>query len=181
MNKVQKGYLEKNILLIEGEVDEEMIKYVEKAISTLYLKGSPEITILITSNGGSVGNSLVIVDILSLYPGKKTAIVLRFARSMAAIILQVCDERKAMTHSKIRIHYVGRRIGLDIIRDRNKLENVVNDLEKDQEKLDKILVQTTKKSALEIHKECEKDKDMTVDEAIAFGLLDGIHQGPLPK
>lgn len=182
MNDVQKGYLEKNILLLKGEVMGEMVKYVEEAIGTLYLKGSPDIIIMIWSGGGSVDAGLDIVDILSLYPGKKTAIVLGYARSMAAIILQVCDERKATTHSTILIHHINtRRVGLDVLRDQMKSESLLKDLEKDQEKLYKILTLKTEKSVQEIREECEKEKDMTVDEAIAFGLLDGVYQGPLPK
>lgn len=182
MNDTEKGFLEKNFILIKGEVNNDMFKYVKEAFAVLYLKGSPDITLLISSEGGSVDAGLDIIDVLSLYPGKKTAIVSGCAISMAAVILQVCDERKATSHSEILIHHINRRnIGLDVLRDTKKLQGLLESMEKTQEKLYKIVAEKTKKSIKEISEECEKNKGMTVDQAIAFGLLDEVFQGPLPK
>jgi ATP-dependent Clp protease protease subunit len=182
MNDVPKGYLRKNILIIKDDINDESVEYVKEAFSMLYLKGSPNITILISSEGGSVDAGLDIVDILSLYPGKKTAIVIGCASSMAAVILQVCDERKATPHSSILIHHINRRrIGLDVLRDKKKTDALLKSMEKSQERLYKILAKKTGRNVKEIRVECEKNRHMTVDEAIAFGLLDGVYQGPLPK
>ena len=45
-------------------------------------------------------------DMLKYYKGKKTGIVVGFAMSMAAILLQTCDERKAYRHAGILIHHI---------------------------------------------------------------------------
>lgn len=167
---------------MKGDINVSLIEYIEEAISLLYLKGSPDITILITSGGGSVDVSLDIIDILSLYPGKKTAIVLGQAASMAAVILQVCDVRKATTYAGILIHHINRRqVGLDTLRDQKKRDDLLNGMEKNQDKIYKILSERTKRSVQEIRVECEKERHMSVEEAKEFGLIDEVHQGPLPK
>ena len=181
MNDIQKSYLEKNIIVIKGDINGITVLYIEEALSMLYVKKSPDIFILISSAGGSVEAGLDIVDLLSLYPGKKTAIVTKEARSMAAVIIQVCDERRATPHSTIMIHHIRRRITLDVLRDKKKRSAFLNEMEKTQEKIYKILAQKTKKQIKDISGECKKERNMTVNEAIEFGLIDMIQTASLPK
>src|SRR5258706_13842770 len=106
LNELHRQLLDKNIIEIAGEVDADMIMYVREAMLRLIAKGNPDITVLINSNGGSVTCGLDIYDVLKYYTGKKTGIVQRFAKSMAAVILQACERRQTMRHSIIHIHHV---------------------------------------------------------------------------
>ncbi|MFA5652167.1 MAG: ATP-dependent Clp protease proteolytic subunit [Candidatus Paceibacterota bacterium] len=180
--KVSEKFLEKNILLIDGDINGAKFLYVKNAFANLYARGSPDITIVISSNGGDVLPGLDVFDILKLYPGKKTGLVLSGARSMAAVILQACDVRKACDHADIMIHHISRKeVTLDILRDSKRTDQMREEMEKSQAKLYDILANKTKKSIEDIRKECEKEKFMNPKEAIAFGLLDEIWEGPLPK
>ncbi len=175
------SYLNKGILIIRDRVDEKMAKFVSEALDVLRLAGSPNITILISSIGGDIDAGSDIIDLLSLYPGKKTAVVVGQAASMAAIILQCCDKRMATQHSKILIHHASCKIELDTIRDPKKMEDFRVRLEKYEKIMDEILIKRSKRTAEEIDTQCKKNQFMSAEEAIAFGLLDGVYDKHLPK
>ena len=177
----EEGFLKKNIITIIGDICASKLNYIENAIAQLYLKGCPDIYVLISSPGGNVQDGLIIYDLLSLYPGKKTAIVYDRANSTASVILQACDERFATLHSKVLIHNLRCHIKLDVLRDEKKLKDEIQEAEKLQFRITEIYVKKTKKSVEEVCEQLAKDKRMTVEEAIAFGLLDGIWDKPLPK
>jgi ATP-dependent Clp protease protease subunit len=175
LDNVQLDLLERNTIYIGGEVDVDMIVYVREAILRLTAKGSPDITLLITSEGGSVDIGLDIYDILEGYSGKKTAIVFGYAHSMAAIILQACQKRIAKRHARILLHHISKtQISLDALRDQKKTKDIRAELEKSQKLLYKILVDRTKHSVEEIKAVCAKDQSMSANEALAFGLIDEI-------
>ena len=168
MNPLQLELLEKNILEITGgiEANEKMFFYVEEAILRLTAKGSPEIEIYIRSPGGSVFTALNIYDILRYYKGKKTGIVVGYAASMAAIILQACDVRKAYRYSEILIHHIATdNVSLDIMRSKEGMARLKLRLEKSQEGQYLILSQRTGKTISEIRKECAKNKGMDPERA----------------
>jgi len=174
--------LEKNIISIDGEVNGEMVGYVRRSIGSFYTKGSPDILILIDSNGGSVSAGLDIYDMLSLYPGEKTAVVVSAAYSMAAVILQGCSKRMATKHAWILVHNINSRsVKLDVLRDEKKLADLCRTMEKDQEKLYNIIEKRTGKPRDVVLAAFAKDEPMTTDDALLFGLLDGIWDKPLPK
>jgi len=167
--------LEKNQLLLMGEVDKRMFEYVYEATQLLIAKGSPEIEISITSNGGSVDFGLDIYDLLRLYTGSKVITIISIAASMGAIIVQACNKRKVAQHAKVLIHYVSRRnINLSQLKDPEELGKIIKDLEGSQNRLEAILVEKTKKPVDIIQAECKKDHPMTAEEALAFGLVDEI-------
>ena len=175
INKLQEGLLDKNIIDLRDEISGDMAEYVREAILYLTIKESPPITIYITSGGGHVNAGLAIYDFLRLYPGQKTGIVAGFAKSMATIILQACDKRQCMLHSNLLIHHIQRNdVSLDDLRSPEKLKEVRDDLEKSQERLYEILCKKTGQSREKIKEVCEKDIDMTSEEAFDFGLIDEI-------
>ncbi len=175
LSDVQRGLLEKNTVDLQGEVDEQMVRYVREALLRLTVKGSPPITVFITSGGGSAGIGLDIYDDLMMYSGKKVGLVGGFARSMAAVILQACDLRLAMRNARLLIHHVSRReVSLDVLRNAKKVEKLRQDVERRQSSIDRILAQRTGKTVLAIRKQCEKDEDMRSEEALRFHLIDKI-------
>lgn len=167
--------LEKNQLLFAGEVDRKMFEYAHEAILLLVAKGSPDITISITTNGGSVDFGLDVYDLLRLYTGKKTVTVYSIAASMGAIIIQACERRIVARHASILIHYVSRRnTSLSQLKDPDELKKIIDDLQQSQDRLETILTDKTGQPVDVIQAECKKDRRMTAEEALAFGLVDEI-------
>ncbi|MFA7169922.1 MAG: ATP-dependent Clp protease proteolytic subunit [Candidatus Paceibacterota bacterium] len=173
---MQKGLLEKNILEITDEkINAETFYHVCESVFALIAKGSPDIEIIITSGGGSVEPGLAIYDLLRLYKGKKTGIVVGYAHSMAAIILQACEVRKACKHAELLIHNIRRNdVSLDVLRDSEKLSKLREEMEKDQKKHYEILSERTGRSIEEICRKCEEEIKLDANEAKEFGLIDEI-------
>lgn len=175
LTETERKLLERRILLIEGEVNGVMVDCVYESLLLLEGEGSPDVEIRIFSPGGSVRAGLDIYDALKRYRGKKTGVVYAYARSMGAIILQVCDERICLPHASILIHHVNTKsVSLDVLDDQRRLKKLRDDMWKDQKALYHILAARTGKSEPEIRRVCKKDQDMTAEEALKFGLIDRI-------
>lgn len=175
LSPVQTGLLGINRIDLYGEVEKDLAQYVRDALMILSTKGSPDIDVIISSNGGNVDYGLDIYDMLKFYEGEKCATVVGYARSMGAIVLQACTRRFVVPHARILIHHINRKsISLDQLRNQEKLQEVLKEMELNQAKLYKILASRTGKSLETIKKVCEEDRDMSAEEAKEFGLVDEV-------
>ncbi len=167
--------LRENIINIKAEVNPAMASYIRDAITILTTRSSPPCKLMITSGGGDVNVGLHIYDMIACYPSPVVGLVLGYACSMAAVILQACTRRLCLPHSRILIHHISRRnVNLDVMRSKRKLANVLEIMERDQKHLYRILAERSRKSISEIRKACARDEDMDAEEALAFGLIDEI-------
>lgn len=163
------------IIYIDGEVNSEMLDNVCGALDDLKQEGSPDIEVIISSSGGYVEPGLDIVDKLSCYRGKKTAKVTRTAGSMAAIILQACDRRLCADNATIFVHNLYmENVGLDELRDRRQLKKLVKEMEKDQEKMNRLVMKRTGMSRQKVVKIFKKKPTFSAKEALELGLIDQI-------
>jgi len=172
---LQLALLEKGIINLQGEVDEDMFIYVRACLVALVVKDNPPIRIEIMSPGGSVTFGLIIYDLLRLYPGKKTGVVIGLARSIALIILQACDKRTSTRNSFVLFHHVARsNIDLGNLEDNKQLKKIMEEMRADQKKIYLILEKKTKKSRGVIVALCKEDRELSAQEALKFGLIDQI-------
>ena len=168
-------------IAIEGEITNDKVKEFGKEIAKLKDEGCPDIIVLISSKGGEVESGFDIYDLLRLYPGKKTGIVWRYAKSMASFILQACDERYVTPHSRILIHHISRtHVSLDILRNPKRIKEVVTDLERLQSMMYKVYASRTGKTVGQIRQACTKEEDLYPVQAKEFGLIDGVWTKSLP-
>lgn len=175
MNDTQKRFLDARMILISGEVDSAMARYVEEAIGHFSTLGNPDVDVIIQTNGGDVDIGLHIFDAIDTYRGRTRGVVASFARSMGAVILQACTTREAGKHAKILVHHVSRKnVSLDTLTDPQKLADLAANMARTQEKMYLILEAATGRSREEIIAACLPDADMTADEALVFGLIGKI-------
>jgi ATP-dependent Clp protease, protease subunit len=176
LSKVQNDLLKKGIIDLAGDVNDDMAYYVREAIIRLLARNNPpDIEVKITSGGGDVVLGLDIYDMIRTYPGKKIGKVMSHAKSMAVVLLQACDERVAFRHSHILIHHISRKsVNLDQLRSKKKMHEIRKESERDQDRINEILSHRTGKSKEIIRKKCEKEVDMTTEEALKLGLIDKI-------
>ncbi len=179
MKKSTNTLIKNRIIGIDGEINGSVVKYIKECFSKLVIAGSPDIAVIISSNGGSVKAGLDVYDLLRLYPGKKIGLVVGNARSMASIILQACDTRYATLHADIMIHHIRKEISLKTLTDENELKKLIKNLESDQAEIFAILSKRTGKSVAEVEKLSIEEKDMSVANAKAFGLIDDIWIKPI--
>jgi len=168
--------LNKGIIDIATDnIDGEAAIYVRQSLHILTTMDTPDITLIITSDGGEVEAGLAIYDMIRLYPGKVTGRVVGYARSMAVIILQACDVRECTQHSLIKIHNILRdKVSLSSLRSKHKLDKLYKDMECRQASLYRVLSQRSGQSISSVRKACGKEENWTAAEALRFGLIDKI-------
>lgn len=181
MDEIRHKLLAKGIVDLAGEVDESMALYVREAIMILTANDQPDITIMITSNGGNVAVGLCIYDMLQNYSGEKTGIVNGFCRSMTTVILQACDHRQAMTHARIKIHDVVvdvEKLKTSIILDKKILHDfttkMVDGVKYDLKVINGIYSRRSGQPLKAVSRLSKENRDLTAKEALAFGLIDQI-------
>jgi ATP-dependent Clp protease protease subunit len=175
MPKNKKKLLKKNIIDINGSIDADMAVYIRECTSYLRMHDNPDIEIRITSNGGTNSISLQIYDMLATYSGKTTGVVDGFARSGAVTILQGCTLRKSLFHSFILIHDpIISEVPLNKLEKPEKVQEMIKKSTPGRDRMYAVLSRRSKQSIEKICEQCALDKDMTAEEALAFGLIDEI-------
>ncbi|MEI7480646.1 MAG: ATP-dependent Clp protease proteolytic subunit [bacterium] len=182
MNDNAKEMFNKGIVLITGKTSHETVGYLEEVLSIIVTKMTPpyaDLTLVIASNGG--GCVLEIYDLLNLFPCKITGIVVGVARSSASIALQACDVRLATPNARILIHHGSTGdINIDCLLNKEKRKIFLKETKDRAERFYDIYTKRSKVSRDKIVKLCYEDRDLYPEDAIKFGLLDGIWNKPLP-
>ena len=175
LDELQAKLLARRIIAIEDEIDAHMAGYVREVLLRLVADGNPPAIVIISSHGGNVEFGMAIYDMIRAYPGETTGVVVGYAKSMAAVILQACDRRVSLHNSKILIHnIILRSVSLDTLRDQERLERLIRETEKDQQVHYEIFAERTGKPVGEIRAQCQKDANMDAAEALSFNLIDEI-------
>ena len=132
------------------------------------------IRIYINSPGGSVIDGLAIIDTINFIKSPVYTICVGLAASMGSFLLAsgTKGKRYALPNSEIMIHQplVGRN-GYD---QETNIQILAQHLAKTRNKLEEIYSLNTGKSQEQIHQDCERDKYMTAEEALEYGLIDNI-------
>lgn len=175
--------LKQGFLFLHGEVDESMAEYVRDSLVVLTREPPKEgvLTVRIGSQGGDVQAGLEIHDLFMLYAMETgvriEGLVVGQACSAAAMfLLQGCTIRYASENCRIMCHNA---LAIDIITEHD-LKSVgwhirmLRELETIKAQAIKILTRRTKKTEREILKLLARGQFLTAQEALAFGLLDGV-------
>ncbi len=163
-------------VLIISEINEDTYKSFFEHMLSLETAGSPDIELRINSEGGSATYGLIMYDIIRLYKGKVTGVVVGQATSMASLILQACTVRKISQHSWVHIH-TAQTINpvsfTDIINPRKvkKLQATLKDYTDRAVDIYMLRAKVTRKRMAEA---MVKDEAMTPREALRLGLVDEI-------
>lgn len=172
--------VERGIIPILGRITTEKLEIMDICLASFFMRNIRKIFVMIYSSGGDGDVGFEIHDLLKLYPGEVVGIVAGRAMSAATDILQGCDKRYATPNSRILIHNGSHDIKADFLFDDDKLKEFLEEKRRFKDRSFRLLAQATKKSIDEIAAECKRDKPMDVEQAIAFGLLDGVWDKKLP-
>lgn len=134
-----------------------------------------EIFLYINSPGGSITDGMAIVDTMNYIKCPVSTICVGMAASMGAVLL-ACGEkgkRFALPNAEILIHQplIG---GNGISGQATEIKIHADHMVRTREKLNKILSERTGQSLETIEKDTERDNYMTAEEALKYGLIDGI-------
>ena len=134
-----------------------------------------EIALYINSPGGSITDGMAIVDTINYIKCPVTTICVGMAASMGAVLLAsgAKGKRFATPNSEILIHQP-LIAGGGLSGQTTEIKIHADHMVKTREKLNKLLSERTGQSLETIEKDTERDNYMTAEEALKYGLIDGI-------
>ncbi len=133
-----------------------------------------DIHLYINSPGGSISAGLAIYDTMQYIRSNVATICIGMAASMAAVLLAGGEKgkRMALPHSRIMIHQpLGGTQG-----QATDIEIYTREMVRIRESLYGILATHTGKTVEQITADSDRDNYMSPDEAVAYGLIDGMFQ-----
>jgi len=175
--KCQRSLLEKRILVLADDVEENTIAELRVLLLTLANQSKEEITLYIDSSGGTNYAGGLFCDLIRTCGAPVKGIVNGKCMSAAVPILQACHKRLATRNSIFLLHRGSG--GLSIPRGNEKemrevnqqfLENLIKHWK--QEIAD--LAERTGKTFEEVEEKCRQERIMSAEEAKEFGLIDEV-------
>ena len=173
--------LENRIVFMIGEINYRMA--TEVIMKMLYLdnlKRGVEISLYINSPGGSVDDTMAIYDTMRFIGSPVATYCIGRAQSGAAIILAAGTKgrRHALPHAKVMLHQPWGGVTGQAEDIRIQAEEIL----RAKRTINEILSKHTGLTPDKIAEETERDKYMTAEEALKYGLIDDVLQeGDLDK
>lgn len=174
-DKIDHALLDSRRLFLSDAVDNETANALIKRLWFLEISnpGKP-ILLVINSPGGSVDSGFAIWDQVKLITSPVTTLITGLAASMGSV-LSLCaapKRRFATANARIMIHQP--MIAGVIKGQATDLEIQAKEMLKTRNQLIDLYVTATGKNAETIERAIDRDTWMTAQEALDFGLLDGI-------
>ena len=134
-----------------------------------------EIYLYINSPGGSITDGMAIVDTINYIKCPVTTICVGLAASMGAVLLACGTKGKrfATPNAEILIHQP-LIAGGGLSGQTTEIKIHADHMVKTRDKLNKLLSEKTGQSLEVIERDTERDNYMTAEEALKYGLIDGI-------
>lgn len=165
--------LKERIIFVTGEINDQMADIIVAQLLFLEFEDpEKDIQLYINSPGGSVTAGLAIYDTMKYIKPDVSTIVIGQAASMGAILLTAGakGKRYSLPNANILIHQpLGGAQG-----QATEIRIVAEQILKIRERLNQILVDTTGQDMDTIVRDTERDKYMTADEALKYGLVDKV-------
>ena len=170
--------LKDRIIFLGEEVNETTASLVVAQL--LFLESEDpdkEIFLYINSPGGSITDGMGIVDTMNYIKCPVTTICVGLAASFGAVLLANGEKGKrfATPNSEILIHQplIGGQGG-GISGQATEIKIHADHMIRTREKLNKLLSEKTGQPIEVIERDTERDHYMTAQEALEYGLIDGI-------
>jgi ATP-dependent Clp protease protease subunit len=165
--------LENRIVFLIGEISYQ--RAAEVIMKMLYLdnlKRNSEISLYINSPGGSVDDTMAIYDTMCFVGSPIATYCIGRAQSGAAIILAAGAKgrRHALPHAKVMLHQPWGGVSGQAADIKIQAEEIL----KAKVMINSILAKHSGQPVDKIASETERDRYMTADEALKYGLIDEV-------
>ena len=133
---------------------------------------SKDICIYINSPGGDVTSGLAIYDTMQFIKPQVQTVCVGMAASMAAVLLLAGEKGKrfALPNSEIMIHQpMGGASG-----QASEIKIAAEHIIKTRDKLNRLISKHTTKNLFTIEEDTDRDKYMTANEALDYGIIDSV-------
>ena len=174
-NEINKRFLEERKIFLWDEVsDESSADIVRKLLYLDMLDHDKEITLYMSAPGGSISAGMAVYDAMKLIKAPVKVVVVGIAMSMGSILLSAAPKgrRFLFPSARVMIHQpliMGEMSGTAVDMHIQAME-----LERMREELNKILAEASGQPLEKIAADTDRDFFMTAQEAVDYGLADGI-------
>lgn len=165
-------FTQNRMVFIDNVIDDSLASNVTKQLMYLASVSNEDITLVINSPGGSVTAGLAIYDTMSGIACDVSTVCLGMAASMGAFLLAAGTKGKryATPNSEVMIHQVmggasGQAVDVQIAARR---------IGRKKDNLNALLAAFTGQPLERIQIDTDRDYFMTTQEAIEYGMIDGV-------
>jgi len=173
--KMEKMFFEKRTVYLWGVVDDKSARDVVSKLLVLDAdKPGEEIKLYINSPGGVVTSGMVMYDTMKMISSPVSTVCMGLAASMGSILLSAGTKGKRFIypHGEVMIHQPS--LGGYFQATSADIEIQANQIRKTKELGAKILAENCGKTIEQIMNDFDRDYWMDADEAVAYGIVDGI-------
>ena len=165
--------LKDRIIMVSGPIEDNMANSVVAQLLFLDAQDSTkDIYMYINSPGGVVTAGMAIYDTMNFIKSDVQTIVIGMAASMASVLVSsgAKGKRFGLPHSTVMIHQPsGGAQG-----QQTEIQIAAEEILKTRKMLNEILAANSGQTFEKVQQDTERDNFMTAQEAVDYGLLDGI-------
>ncbi|UQS86971.1 ATP-dependent Clp protease proteolytic subunit [Nicoliella spurrieriana] len=165
--------LKDRIIMLSGPIEDNMANSIIAQLLFLDAQDSDkDIYLYINSPGGVITSGMAIYDTMQFVKSDIQVIVMGMAASMASVLASsgTKGKRFALPHAQVMIHQPsggaqGKQSDIEIA-----AESILSA----RKMLNKILAANSGQTVAKVNRDTDRDNYLTADEAVKYGLLDGI-------
>ncbi|HAV37723.1 MAG: ATP-dependent Clp endopeptidase proteolytic subunit ClpP [Pseudomonadota bacterium] len=165
--------LKERVIFLVGPVNDQMANLIVAQL--LFLESEnpdKDISLYINSPGGSVSAGLAIFDTMNFIKPDVSTLCTGLAASMGAFLLAAGAKGKrfSLPNSRVMIHQPsGGSQGMA-----SDIEIQAKEILYLRERLARIMAENTGQSIEQIHKDTDRDRFMSAEEALEYGMIDKV-------
>jgi ATP-dependent Clp protease protease subunit len=165
--------LKERVIFLVGPVNDQMANLI--VAQMLFLESEnpdKDISLYINSPGGSVSAGLAIFDTMNFIKPDVSTLCTGLAASMGAFLLAAGAKGKrfSLPNSRVMIHQPsGGSQGMA-----SDIEIQAKEILYLRERLARIMAENTGQSVEQIHKDTDRDRFMSAEESVEYGLIDKV-------
>ena len=165
--------LKDRIIMLSGPIEDDMANSIVAQLLFLDAQDSTkDIYLYINSPGGVVTSGMDIYDTMNFIKADVQTIVIGMAASMASVLVSsgAKGKRFGLPHSTVMIHQPsGGAQG-----QQTEIQIAAEEILKTRKMINGILAENSGQPIEQIERDTERDHYLTAQEAVDYGLLDGI-------
>ena len=165
--------LKDRIIMLSGPIEDDMANAIIAQLLFLDAQDSEkDIYLYINSPGGVITSGMAIFDTINFVKADVQTIVMGMAASMASVLASsgAKGKRFALPHAQVLIHQPsGGAQG-----QQTEIEIAAEEILKARKMINELLAKNSGQPIEKINKDTERDNYLTAQEAVDYGLLDGI-------
>ena len=165
--------LNERIIFLGSAIDDDVANVtVAQLLHLESVDPDKDVAIYINSPGGSIYSGLAIFDTMNFIKPDVQTMCAGIAMSMGSLLLAggTKGKRSALPNSRILMHQPSSGFEGQA----TEIEIQAREVLKLRERVDEIYAASTRKPVEEVHKDMERDRFFSAEEAVAYGLIDRV-------